>query len=107
MDGTTRMPLADLIHAVRLELQEAADRAANEQLKFEVGEVDLQVEVLSTGSRDVEGGIKLWVLNVGGKGTRTQSNAHTVTLHLTASGPEGTRLKVEDEPKRPVRRTSR
>ena len=107
MPNEAEMPLADLIEAVRHELQAAADRAATEPLSFEVEDVELQVDVVASGSREAEGGIKLWVVNLGGKGTTSYSNTQTVTLRLSASGPDGTRWRVTDDQGRPVRRSSR
>jgi len=101
-----QMPLADLIDAVRDELQRAADRATTKKLQFEVQDVSLEVEVTTTGSREAEGGIKLWVLNLGAKGSRANTNGHKVTLHLTAEGSGGTRLRVSDSAPRPVRKSS-
>jgi hypothetical protein len=102
-----QMPLADLIDAVREELQRAADQAGSKRLQFEVQDVELEVEVTTSGSREAEGGIKLWVVNLGAKGSRTNANTHRVTLHLTAEGRGGTRLRVRDSKSPPVRRVSK
>ena len=59
------IPLADLIDAVRGELEESAGRALNQDLQFEVQEVNLEVEVVTTGTREGQGGLQIWVLTLG------------------------------------------
>ena len=98
------VPLADLVDAVRAELETAATKARDQQLQFEVQDVRLEVEVATTGTREVGGGLKVWVLTVGGKGSKENAATHKVTLNLSAVTREGTKFRVSDVPTQPVRR---
>jgi hypothetical protein len=98
------IPLADLIDAVRGELEESASRALNQDLQFEVQEVNLEVEVVTTGTREGQGGLQIWVLTLGAKGSKSNAATHKITLKMNAVGPGGTRYQVKDSTSGPVRR---
>jgi hypothetical protein len=98
------VPLADLVNAVRAELETAAVNARGQQLQFEVQDVQLEVEVTTTGTREAEGGLKVWVLTVGAKGSKANAATHKVTLNLTAVTSEGTKFRVSDVSSKPTRR---
>ncbi|MGH8625651.1 MAG: trypco2 family protein [Gammaproteobacteria bacterium] len=96
--------LADLVNAVRAELETAAVKARDQQLQFEVQDVQLEVEVTTTGTHEVEGGVKVWVVTIGAKGGRANAATHKVTMHLSPVTAEGTKFRVSDVPVRPIRR---
>ena len=96
--------LADLVNAVRAELETAAINARGQQLQFEVQDVQLEVEVMTTGSREVAGGVKIWVLTIDAKGSKTDAATHKVMLKLSPVTAEGAKFRVSDVSTRPIRR---
>jgi hypothetical protein len=104
VDPEVGLPLSDLIEAVREELQAAAMVAKGSGLQFEVDDVTLQVQVTATGSRGVEGGVKLWAVNLGGRASKSDASMHTVTLKMTAVTPSGNRFSVSELSSEDVRR---
>jgi hypothetical protein len=98
------IPLADLIDAVRGELEAAALNAVDQKLQFEVQDVQLEVEIATTGTKGAEGGIKVWVVNIGAKVDRSDANTQKVTLKLGPVSPDGTKFKVSDVTAKPIRR---
>jgi hypothetical protein len=98
------IPLADLIDAVRGELEAAALNAVHQKLQFEVQDVQLEVEIATTGTKGAEGGIKVWVVNIGAKVDRSDANTQKVTLKLGPVSPDGTKFKVSDVTAKPIRR---
>lgn len=100
----SRIPLADLVNAVRAELETAALDARNQQLQFEVQDVQLEVDVTTTGTREVGGGVQVWVLTVGAKGSKANAATQKVTLRMSAVTQEGTKFRVSDASSRPIRR---
>jgi hypothetical protein len=99
------IPLADLIDAIRAELEAAAVNARDRQLQFEVQDVQLEVNVTTTGTREAEGGLKVWVLTIGASGSRANMASHKVTLSLGAVAPDGARFQVRDVSSQSVRRS--
>ncbi|HLK79217.1 MAG TPA: trypco2 family protein [Streptosporangiaceae bacterium] len=98
------IPLADLIDAIRAELQKAAEHARDQQLQFEVQDMTLEVEVTTTGTREAKGGLKVWVLTIGAGGSRANKDAQKVTLNLSAVTPDGSKFRVRDLTSKPVSR---
>ena len=96
----TGIPLSDLIDAVRAELETAASKAQGQQLQFEVQDVKLEVDVTTTLTREAEGGVKVWVLAIGAKGSTANTSTQRVTLSLSAVSPDGTRYRVSDKTSR-------
>ena len=78
------VPLADLIAAVRGELEQAAHEAKGRDLLFEVKDVELDVEIATTRTREASGGLKVWVVSIGGKGARSTASTNRVKLSLGA-----------------------
>jgi hypothetical protein len=94
--------LADLVDAVRRELEEAAHEARDRQLQFDVQDVQLEVEIATTRTGEGEGGVKVLVLNLGGKYSEAHASTQRVTLRLQPVTAEGTRFTVSDLTDKPV-----
>ena len=91
------IPLADLIDAVRAELQNAAEAARTEQrLLLVVPHLYGHVEITTTGSKEVSGGLKIYVFTGGGKATKSDTAVHRVKLKLGAVDREGNKYKVSN-----------
>jgi hypothetical protein len=103
-ESQSGVPLADLVDAVRGELEMAAVNARGKKLQFEVQEVQLEVEVATTGTREGQGGLKIWVVTAGGKASKTDAATHKVTLTMSAVTAEGTKFRVSDVSSAPIRR---
>jgi NTP-dependent ternary system trypsin peptidase co-occuring protein len=80
-----RLGLTEAISRLRAELSEAIVAGGQEDLRFEVGEIELELEVAV--ERTVNGGIKFWVIEVGGE--RTVGDTHTVRIPLTPKRSDG------------------
>jgi hypothetical protein len=58
-----RIGLADTVQAIRDELEEAAGRASTSQVRFAVGELQLEFTVEVRTDQKTKGGFKIWVLS--------------------------------------------
>ena len=82
---TVQVELADLIDHVAEQLAEAERRAGEREgpvMKFQECELELAVS-LETGG---QGGLKVWVLELGGGRTKTNSNTITVKFGALPGG---------------------
>ncbi len=95
-EPTPGIPLADLVDAIRRELQTAAVNARDQQLQFEVKDITLEVGVTTTGTREAKGGVQVWVLTVGAGGSKADTASQKVTLNLSAVTADGSRFRVRD-----------
>ena len=83
MTDDAQIPLSGVIRALRRELVEAVREGKEQEVKFALGsiELELQVQVESTGGGDA--GIRFWVISFGGKAERTSGRTQTVRISLT------------------------
>jgi hypothetical protein len=83
MEGNTHVPLASFIRALRRELVEAVKEGNEQEVRFALGpiELELQVEVSSTGGG--EAGVKFWLIALGGKAERMSGRTQTLRLTMT------------------------
>ncbi|MEU6677455.1 trypco2 family protein [Streptomyces sp. NPDC046925] len=75
--------LAEMIAQLRGELAAAMAAAQDEELRFELGPVQLEAEFAVQRSEAADGRIRFWVVEAGASGQRTASTTHRVTLSLT------------------------
>jgi len=74
--------LKEAIGALRMELSESILAAGEEALLFEVGQIALEFQVEIERTVEGSGGLKFWVVELGGKGSRSVTNTHTITIPL-------------------------
>lgn len=77
---TERIPLSEMISQVTAEIRKAHERATagnDAVMQFEECEFEFAVEA----EKSAEGGLHVWVLNLGGGGKKTDSN--TVRIKYT------------------------
>lgn len=94
------VPLSDAIADLRAELQKAIAAGGDEELRFELGSVVLELEV--TLSTSAGGNVRagLWsVVTVGGSADRARESVHRLTLNLTPrlAGAPRRRVLVADD----------
>ncbi|MEA2468429.1 MAG: hypothetical protein QOJ57_2555 [Thermoleophilaceae bacterium] len=83
MDDETDIPLAAAIRSLRREIVAAVQEGQDEDVRFALGPIELELQVTMAREAGVEGGVKFWVVSVGGKRSDTSGNSHTVRLSLT------------------------
>jgi hypothetical protein len=97
------IPLADMIQALRRELNAARSGAIGEDLKFEVEKVDIELQVAVTRDANVKTGVKFWVVNAEGELARSRNTTHTFKLALNpVSTVSGGRVQVAGQPKEDI-----
>lgn len=77
------IPLASAIRALRDELQAAVRAGKDQELRFALGPVELELQVEAASEGGGEAGIKFGLVSVGAKGGRSSGTTHTVRLSLT------------------------
>ena len=74
--------LSELIRELRAELQSAMVQGASEELRFEVGPVELELNVGVTKEGGGGAKVKFWVVEVGAQGKGSQVATQRVKLTL-------------------------
>jgi len=81
--------LKDAIEVLRKELSESILAAADEELRFEVGQITVEMQLAVERKTEGKAGIKFWVLEIGGQGSRGTTETHKVTIPLKPIGLHG------------------
>lgn len=74
--------LKEAVAALREELTESILAGTNKDLRFQVGEISLEIKVQVERVREGAGGLKFWVLEVGAKASLSSTTTHTITIPL-------------------------
>lgn len=91
MVDEARVGLASAIEALRGELVEAVSSGEGKEFRFELGVVELELQVAVEKKVEGEAGIKFWLVSLGGGGSRSVGDTHTVKVSLTPvrEAPDG------------------
>ncbi|MFG2649066.1 trypco2 family protein [Streptomyces sp. NPDC048436] len=74
--------LAEMIAQLRGELAAAMTAAEDEELRFELGAVQLEAEFAVQRTGTADGRIRFWVVEAGASAQQANSTTHRVTLSL-------------------------
>jgi hypothetical protein len=94
------IPLAQLVRALRRELNEAVREGEDDDLRFSLGPIELDLQVTVGREAEGEAGIRFYVVTIGGKGSRSTAVTHTVKLKLDPVAADGETVLVEDAAER-------
>lgn len=74
--------LVETLAALRAELARAVDEAAGEEVQFPVDSVQVAFQVGVTADRQAQGGLRFWVVELGGQAGWARESVQTVTVSL-------------------------
>lgn len=84
MDGG-RLGLAETIAALRAELAQAVEAASDADIRFQVGQVQLEFHVGVTRQGGGSAGVRFWVVELGGDASYAREEVQTVTVTLESA----------------------
>jgi len=80
--------LAELIRALRSELNVARERAEREALQFELGPIEVELTVAVEKQASGGAKVRFWVVELGGDGALAETSTQRIKLSLVPSVPE-------------------
>ncbi len=89
--------LSDAISAIRSELTKAMNSAAESDIRFRLGPVELEFEIEARKDAGADAGVRFWVLSAGVKGDVSAGSTHRIKLVLQPVAPDGTDVEVAAE----------
>jgi hypothetical protein len=95
--GQPQIELAAAIRQLRRELAAAMREGTDEELQFQLGPVELELELGVTRAAAGDAGVRFWVLSVGAKASEDVVRTHRLTLHLEPIGRGGQRIRLQDD----------
>jgi hypothetical protein len=78
----SKIGLRETLNALRVELSESILASVGEQVRFEVGEIELEFQVTVEKTSEGKGGIKFWVMELGGGAAEKNATVHRVKIPL-------------------------
>ncbi len=94
----SQMSLSDVLLQLRKELAEAQEKAKDENLKFTVKDIEVELQVATTQEANGKVGFKVWLLEGEGGGKQGHEQTHKIKLRLEPPQlPDGSQLKVSGE----------
>ena len=94
MQEEPMIEIGELVTSLRRELQAAVQDAKDEDLRFKVDSIELELKVTAKRSVEGGGGIKFWVFDASAKGGTSREDAQTVKLMLTPVPSAGGEILV-------------
>ena len=95
--------LADAIAELRKELSQALAAGEGEEVRFKLGEVELEFNLEVKREGGAGGGVRFWVVSLEAKGGLARATQHRIKLKLQPEGAGGEELRVRDQPPREPR----
>ena len=95
-EDADRLGLVELIRALRSELFEAAQIGGDSELVFDVGPIDLDLEVVVTKGGKGDVGVQFWVFTASGGGSYQSARTQKLHLQLTPKKQSGVNWRVKD-----------
>jgi Trypsin-co-occurring domain 2 len=86
--------LAEVVRALRAELEIATSEGEGQEIRFEATAVDLEFNVGVKKSKEGKAGIRFWVVELGGGGAYASESIQTVKLSLQPSTASGGRVRI-------------
>jgi Trypsin-co-occurring domain 2 len=95
-DSEPGIPLAEAISDLRSQLWKAISEGKNQDLRFKLDPVELELNVGMTYKGGANAGVKFWVVDVGAKGDIERTGSHRLKLKLTPVDKDGNQFMVRD-----------
>jgi hypothetical protein len=84
-----KVGLRETLEALRVELSKSILASEGEQIRFEVGNIELEVQFVVEQSKEGKGGLKFWVVEMGGGVTNKDTITHKIKIPLKPIGKDG------------------
>ena len=88
------MSLSDVLVQLRKELEDAQEKAKDENLKLTVKDIEVELQVATTKEANGKVGFKVWLLEGETGGGYTREQTHKLKLHLDPHLPGGGDINV-------------
>jgi hypothetical protein len=104
------LKLSEMIEALRVELAAAAEAGKGQALRFEVGPIELEVEIAVTKTTTGNAGVEFWVVKAGAEREHANAVTHRVKITLETKRADGlgpvevSKLATSEPPSFPPRR---
>ena len=90
--------LSEMLGQLREELLKARGQSEDSELKFQVEDIEIELQIVTTKTGGVKSGVKFWVVNAEANANASQAKTQKLKLKLKPKvGPNKEPLDVGDE----------
>src|SRR5882672_8443113 len=89
-----RIPLADMIEALRAELYTAVSQSLTESIRFGIEKLDVELSVQVARSAEGSGGIKFWVVSAEAGTKLSSTDIHKIHITLLPVDERGKAITI-------------
>ncbi len=88
--------LSEMVVSLRKELIEAQEKGAEQDLRFKVNEIEIEVDIVTTKEASPGAGVEFWVFSAELNTKFSDVRTHRLRLKLTPQTPDGD-LEISNE----------
>ncbi len=97
-----KIGMEEFVAGLRQELYRSMLAASEEPLRLDLTGIEIEVQVVAERIDKVEGGLKFWVVTLGGEATAAEASTQTVRLSLSprlidSKGPSPVTPYIDDQ----------
>jgi len=96
-----KIPLSEMLAQLRKDLLQTQEEGKGSDLKFQIEDIEIELQLATTKEAGVGGGVKFWVYNANAKVSASEANTQKLKLKLKPIGPDKKPLEVSDKDKLP------
>ena len=75
-----KLGLKEMLEALWIEISESILLSEGKEIRFEMGEIELEMQVVVEKSKEGKGGVKFWVVEMGGGMAAKDSITHKIKI---------------------------
>ena len=84
-----KLGLKETLEALRIEISESILDSDGKEIRFEMGEIELEIQVVVEKSKEGKGGVKFWVVEMGGVARNIDAITHKIKISLNPKWQDG------------------
>lgn len=88
--------LSEVVRALRAELESAIIEGESQRLRFNANAIEMEFQVGVKKEAEGSGGIRFWVVELGGRASYASESIHTVKLSLEPVLAGGGRVRITE-----------
>ncbi len=92
-----KIPLSNLIVELRRQLEEAQRQGQDQDIRFQIEDVELELQVTSSLEGGAKAGFKLWVIDAEATGKAVEQSVQKIKFKLKPMDTEGRPIDVSDD----------
>lgn len=92
--------LSEMIGQLREELLTARAKSEGSDLKFQIEDIEIELQIVTTKGGKFGSGVKFWIFNADAEGNVSQAQTQKLKLKLKPVGPDGKEIPVSDADRR-------